>query len=288
MLSAAPFVVSCEVLSLCFLENGKLVSVSGCQIMIYKIKSYESDITIQTIRDCSFIFSVCGLRNGNLASAGEDNAIKIWETYRGGYEKIYTLKGHSYRVLKVIELEDGRLCSCSTDSTVKIWDIERNYRCVQTLTGHTDEVECVIDINDYIISVGNIYDCTVRIWNNSTYECVETIPNIYCSWMNGISKIKENSVILGGEGELFIIDTLYLNYKTFINNELGRIHSICELRNGKVILGNHKGMIIIFDSFLERIISSQKVHNDKITCIIEDIDNQLFSSSFDNAINIYN
>ena len=40
-------------------------------------------------------------------------------------------------VLKVIMSPDGkRLATCSADQTVKIWDIQNNFACDKTLTGH--------------------------------------------------------------------------------------------------------------------------------------------------------
>jgi WD40 repeat protein len=66
-----------------------------------------------------------------LASASEDNTVKIWDISNG--ECLQTLKDHSNIVNMVaFSPNSARLASASEDKTVKIWDTSSG-ECLQTL-----------------------------------------------------------------------------------------------------------------------------------------------------------
>ena len=46
------------------------------------------------------------------------------------------------------------------------------------------------------------------MWDKSTYQCNTVIDSIYCLSGEGLEKLKENTIILGGINELFIVDVL--------------------------------------------------------------------------------
>ena len=115
------------------------------------------------------VLSVCGLRNGNLASSRCFGNVIIYEINGNRCKHIHTLQGHTYWVTKVIELKDGRLSSCFFDKIIRICD--ENYEPIQSLNGHTYDIVSIIEMNDYIIYVGA--DNALRIWNKKTYECIK-------------------------------------------------------------------------------------------------------------------
>ena len=134
-------------------------------------------------------------------------------------------------------------------------------------------------MNDSIISAD--YK-TLRIWNKKTYKCVKPLQHPYCNDNNGLSKLKDNTIILGsGYGILFIYDVL-----SFQDDRLGNILSILVMREDEILIGNSQGQIICYNSLYGLIIFTQKLHTDIVTCMIKTEDNKILSSSFDGIINI--
>lgn len=265
--------IPCEykVNSLCFLKDGRLVSASK-RISIYKKYTLELDFSFGTCNDETSILSVCGLRNGNLAYSLNIN-IQIYKIDEKNYELIHILKGHIDTVEKVIELEDGRLCSCSRDKKIRIWN--NTYQCILALHGHNNNVLCIIEVNDYIVSVGE----QMKIWNKDTYQFIKTLNNVCCYRNNSISKLKESTIIIGENEKLFIVNVLSFECKRYEDKQLGKIESILTLREDKILLGNSSGNIIFFDSLSNQINYIQSIHVQSITCIIKSEDNKIFSSS---------
>jgi WD40 repeat protein len=74
---------------------------------------------LTTLTGHTRLYSVIELRNGNLASASEDNTIKIWDLNTS--QAIQTLTGHTGYAFSITELRNGNLVSASDDGTIKIW-----------------------------------------------------------------------------------------------------------------------------------------------------------------------
>jgi WD40 repeat protein len=70
----------------------------------------------------SFVRGVAFSPDGShLASAAEDNAVKIWELSHG--REVFTARGHADSVLSVAYAPDGEtVASASADRTVKLWN----------------------------------------------------------------------------------------------------------------------------------------------------------------------
>ena len=277
--------------SLHFLKDKRLVSCSNNGIIaIYSLNTYQLDITIRNAHNDELgVLSIYGLENGNLASSG-GKEIKIWEINRDEYKHLFTLFGHEELIYKIIELKDGKIASCSDDTTIRIWDNTNKHECLQILKGHTDYVRTILEMKNYIISAGYYYgfDNSVRIWNKSTYQCETVIEEVNCCSENAMSIFKDNTIIILGCNELFIIDIISFQYKILRIQTIIDGYSLNVLNDKKIILGNHQGIIVCFDETCTEIIFKNKVHNDNISCIIESEDNKIFSCSWDKTINLLN
>jgi WD40 repeat protein len=111
--------------------------------------------------------------SARLASASDDNTVKIWDTSSG--ECLQTLEGHSSGVHSVaFSHNSARLASASRDYTVKIWDTSSG-ECLQTLEGHSSVVYSVAFSHDSARLASASGDNTVKIWDTSSGDCLRTL-----------------------------------------------------------------------------------------------------------------
>jgi WD40 repeat protein len=115
------YINSQYVWSMCALSNGELAFTKNYN------KSYEieivSDNTITITRTIKAhmkdVSALAQLPNGDLASASDDNSIKIWNLSTGALKK--TFNGHTNFIKSLVVLKNGLLVSASWDKTIKIW-----------------------------------------------------------------------------------------------------------------------------------------------------------------------
>ena len=72
-----------------------------------------------------------------LASAGLERTIQLWNPYTRNPKPLAVLQGHTASVLHVAINDDGfQLFSCSVDKVIKVWDL-RSHKCLQTIHDKT-------------------------------------------------------------------------------------------------------------------------------------------------------
>ncbi|KAM3096932.1 AAA-like domain-containing protein [Phormidesmis sp. 146-35] len=113
--------------------------------------------------------SVSFSSDGQIASAGQDGSVKLWNlasTDATDFTFLKTLTQGSNWLQAVSFSPDGQMVAiASRDSTIKLWN--RNGAQIQTLKGHKNRVYAVSFSPDgqTIASAG--YDATIKLWNRN-------------------------------------------------------------------------------------------------------------------------
>lgn len=199
-----------------------------------------------------FVYSLCILKDGRLASCSDDKTIKIFDLK--SFKCELTLKGHSLGVEFITELDNGCLVSCSYDETIKIWEIKKSdYRCIRTLIGHTGpvlKIICLANLNLCSCSC----DKTIKIWDhNSSYDCSHTLHG-HVENIGSIIELKNNEFIVSGGWDntvRFWSNQNYACVKIITNVDCCSRNSIIELNNYKLIVGGNNKLSLINTATLQ-------------------------------------
>lgn len=124
--------------------------------------SLVRDAAVQVLRfHEGAVDAVAFLKNGSVATAGEDARIAIWTP--GEEKPSRILEGHAGPVVALAPSPDGTsLASASWDGTVRIWPLADGPPRV--LEGHRQNVNGVAFTPDGAAVVSAGYDATLRIW----------------------------------------------------------------------------------------------------------------------------
>jgi cytochrome c len=139
------------------------------------------------------------LRDGGLATAGEDRRIAIWAA--GSDRPTSVLEGHEAPIVGLAVSPDGSaLASASWDHTVRVWPLSSGEP--RLLSGHQDNVNGVAFLPDgRVVSAG--YDATVRIWPaGNAAPVVVTLP----SPLNSVAVAPDGDIVTAGaDGKVYVV-----------------------------------------------------------------------------------
>ena len=114
-----------------------------------------------------------------LASAGEDNTIRLWDTQTTALKAL--LIGHTDTVSSIVFSPDGQtLASASPDTTIRLWN-PRNGELKTTLRAHTGfsyasyNAVAFSPDGQTLVTGGDYSDPVIRLWNLHNAENIRTL-----------------------------------------------------------------------------------------------------------------
>src|SRR5262245_50055201 len=148
----------------------------------------------------SAVNAVAFLKDGRMATAGEDAAIAIWQPGAAKPERV--LKGHTAPIVALAVAPDGRgLASASWDGTARVWSLVDGTERV--LEGHRQNVNGVAFTPDgrSIVTAG--YDLTLRIWPlDGGAPTVVTLP----APLNAVAVAPSGEIVTAGAtGRVYVL-----------------------------------------------------------------------------------
>jgi WD40 repeat protein/serine/threonine protein kinase len=179
---------------------------------------------------------VCSPDGKWLASAGDDQAIKIWQVETG--QLTVTLRGHEKIIHGLSFSHDGlRLASASGDRTVRIWNVMTGKE-LQVLAGHQGSVASVSFHSDGKRVASGGGDRTVKIWDLDSGEAIKTIAG-HKGQVTSVCYSLDGTLLAAG-GTLFL--RLYDNNGVYVGGLSGPstyVRSIALSPQGKYLAARH-------------------------------------------------
>jgi cytochrome c len=163
--------------------------------------SLARNVALQVMRfHESAVNAVAFLKDGRIATAGEDGHIALWTPWQPSPEKV--LDGHTAPIVGLATSSDGAwLASASWDRTIRLWPLAGG--APRVLEGHTQNVNSVVFASDgaNVISAG--YDATLRIWPlKGGPEIIRTLP----SSLNAVAVTPDGGIVAAGaSGKVFFL-----------------------------------------------------------------------------------
>lgn len=176
------------------------------------------------------VHAVAVLSNERIASAGDDNVVKVWrrpdpaspvwESLPTEWDCVAELEGHTSWVCCLAVLHDGCLVSGSNDTTLRVWQRfgdastshpSPGWTCTAVLKGHTDRIQSINVLPDSRLASASMLDSRVRVWRRSDpasctsqWICVAVL-NGHFTEVNTVATLPDGCLVSGGEDSRILV-----------------------------------------------------------------------------------
>ena len=306
------------------LKSGNLCSCSGDKsINIYSNDNNFNVILHLPSCHTDFILFLLELYDSIIASSSSDGTIKFWKMIlnsnknadKNAFYFIETIYAHESDVWKILFIpNNSQLVSCGSDALIKIWDLDiqiqnndNKYTITflqnKILSDHLYWVSSIINITNKDLNINYLVsgsgDNTIKFYNIShNYDLINSMSKVICCQQGTLVNYDNKRFLIGGGRGIFFYVVNFIHFqvecKVYGGNE--EINTILVLKRNKIrkktgflIGGKERCFHFVDDVEYKDKIIKENAHEKYIYCLIllNDKDNLIVSSSYDNAIKIW-
>ena len=181
------------------------------------------------------------LKDGKIASGGQDKLIKVWDI--NSKESLMTLEGHTSMIWALNEVAGNKLISGGSDKRALIWDM--NEKKLDFELYKDKEITVVLQLKTgkvLICSENNL--CLFDLDSKQKLASIEVKTGIWA-----IKELKDGTVAIGqGNGDISILEVDNdIKIKFVLKGHKRAINSIIQLDNYKVVTSGDENNMILWD-----------------------------------------
>ena len=181
------------------------------------------------------------LKDGKIASGGQDKLIKVWDI--NSKESLMTLEGHTSMIWALNEVAGNKLISGGSDKRALIWDM--NEKKLDFELYKDKEITVVLQLKTgkvLICSENNL--CLFDLDSKQKLASIEVKTGIWA-----IKELKDGTVAIGqGNGDISILEVDNdIKIKFVLKGHKKAINSIIQLDNYKVVTSGDENNMILWD-----------------------------------------
>ena len=163
-----------------------------------------------------------------------------------------------------------------------------NFNCIKTIEAHDEKVVCLTELTSGKIATGS-YDCKIKIWNLSTYECEKTLNEngyVYC-----LLEFEKNMLLSGtneNKIQLWDLNNSFSQNLHSFEGHLLWINCLVKCNHRCFASCSNDSDIRVWDYYTKECKTILKGHNECVLALIKLNDGRLCSGSSDLTIKIWN
>lgn len=295
--------------SLCLLKDGRLASCSWDKtINVYDLSTFTCDFTIEGHENT--VTYVSEFDNGDLISCADDLTLKIWEIKKSSYTCKATIQMDTSDVWKVIPLSGNKFATCSAfDNVITIFENKPPYKQLKVLEGKNgEETFSILELYNkkHLVSgcfnesfskpwfwswskPNHVASGSINFWDLESYRLEHRLEDAFCYWNNGMFELDDERLLVGGKGEISIIDCkIFQVVKKIKEESFGLVCCFLPIIDDLVLFGCDYGNIFLFDleTYRYRLVK-EFAHKNAINAMIKVNETTLATCSWDGVVKFW-
>ena len=229
-----------------------------------------------------WVRALCMLADGRLASASDDNTIRLWDLNTG--VEVDRLQFNTGQITALCVLPDGRLAFGLHHSTIRLWDLNIGAETA-ILQRHTGPVTALCVLPDGRLASGS-YDSTIRLWDlNTGYEAARLEG--HTGPVFALCVLPDGRLTSGSYSPIISLWDPNTGVTGRLQGHPGPVTALCVLPDGRLASGSSDRTIRLWDLNTGTEAAILQGHTGQITALCPLPNDRLVSGSSDRTIRLW-